>query len=186
LRRGFKAEAEDYAREFRAELKIQPHMPLCPHKLANHLAIPVLKLSEFSTQAPEAVSQLRGKGKSAFSAITIFYTPHSRVIIHNDEHHPYRQTSNIAHELAHGILGHPQTPPLNEDGCRFYDKSVEDEATWLGATLLMPREAALHIVANGVEHSTACKDYKISNSLLLWRIRMTGVMTQLKRRRAAR
>lgn len=30
FRRGFKTEAEAYAKDFRAELGIQPHMPLCP------------------------------------------------------------------------------------------------------------------------------------------------------------
>lgn len=150
MRRGFKAEAEAYSQELRAELRIQPYMPLCPWKLAEHLAIPVLALSDFAKQEPKAVTHLCGKGKSAFSAVTVFYTPYSRVIVHNDKHNPYRQTSNIAHELAHGILGHPPTPPLNEQGCRHYDKAIEDEATWLGATLLVPRPAALHIVTSGL------------------------------------
>ena len=45
LRRGFKTEANKYAREFRLELNIPPDGPLCPWRLAQHLLVPVFKLS---------------------------------------------------------------------------------------------------------------------------------------------
>ena len=44
LRRGFKKEANEYAKEFRQELGLRAHDPLCPWKLAEHLAIPVKPL----------------------------------------------------------------------------------------------------------------------------------------------
>lgn len=182
MRRGFKTEAEEYSKDFRAELSLQPHMPLCPLKLAEHLAIPVFPLSAFLEFAPDTVKQLGGKGKSAFSAVTVFYDRTSRVIVHNDKHHPFRRTSNLAHELAHGILGHPPTPPLDERGCRSYNKAIEEEADWLGATLLVPRPAAFHIVANGIALTEACKIYGVSRKLLDWRIGITGVRVQLQRR----
>ncbi|MCC5670626.1 hypothetical protein LC653_44390 [Nostoc sp. CHAB 5784] len=52
FRRGFKKEASAYAKEFREELGIKPHAPLCPWQLAEHLAIPIVPLSEFEIAIP--------------------------------------------------------------------------------------------------------------------------------------
>lgn len=185
LRRGFKTEAEEYAREFRDELGLEYHAPLCPWTLADHLAIPVLPLSEFASEISKAVRYFMGTGNSYFSAVTIF-NGHKRLIIHNDAHHPRRQSSNIAHELSHGILGHPPTPPLNEYGCRNFNKNIEDEATWLGSTLLIPRDVALYIVECGMPIDLAKVEYGVSSELITWRINITGVTTQIARRKQSR
>lgn len=185
LRRGFKAEAEAYALEFRQELDIEAHMPLCPWTLADHLAIPILSLDHLRDIVPEQVRYLKNEGRESFSAVTIL-DGIKRIIVHNNSHHPNRQSSNISHELAHGILGHPATPPLNEHGNRHYDREIENEADWLGATLLVPRPAALHIISNKMNKEQACSFYGVSSALLDWRINSTGVKTQLKRRKRSK
>jgi Zn-dependent peptidase ImmA (M78 family) len=63
-----------------------------------------------------------------------------------------RQRSNIAHELAHCFLGHDCTAPLADDGERSRDSEVEEEAVWLAGVLLVPNEAAIHIVQNALGH----------------------------------
>jgi hypothetical protein len=182
LRWGFKTEANDYAREFRTELGLAPHAPLCPWKLAEHLAIPVLPVSGFAGDLPDShLAYLANSGKKAFSAVTVFHG-HRRLIVHNDNHHERRQAANIAHELAHGILGHPPTPPLDDLKRRNFDKTIEDEANWLGPALLISEEATLHIVATGMAIQEAVRHYKVSNDLINMRLRVTGAQTRVRRR----
>ncbi|MFC5357086.1 ImmA/IrrE family metallo-endopeptidase [Azospirillum himalayense] len=184
LRRGFKKEANDYAREFRKELGLAAHDPLCPWQLAEHLAIPVVPMSEFAAvMAAEHLAYFSGSGQSVFSAATVFHGTR-RLIVHNDNHHPNRQAANLAHELAHGILGHPPSPPLDDHGCRNFDRTIEDEANWLGPALLISEEAAMHIVETGMTHARATQVYKVSRDLLLMRLGVCGAERRVARRRA--
>src|SRR5204863_333711 len=111
--------------EFRKELSLPLEAPLCPWKLAKHLEIPVVKLSELGLSIP-AIRFLRGPGRDFFSAVTVV-VGYYRAILHNDGNHPVRQASDISHELAHGILGHPPMPPFNERGCRTINAEFEAE-----------------------------------------------------------
>lgn len=185
LRRGFKAEANNYARELRAELGLEAHAPLCPWALAEHLLIPVLPLSKLRADAPSAIAHLMTRDCSIFSAATVF-RGRRRLIVHNDAHHPHRQAANIAHELSHGILGHPPSVPLDERGCRHLNKALEDEANWLGPALLVSEEAALHIAENDIPIPQAVQMYKASAAVITMRIRVTGALMRVKRRRASR
>ncbi len=173
LRHGFKTEANDYAREFRAELGIKPYAPLCPWQLAEHLEIRIIPLSEFHNKIPDKVDYLTTKDIKSFSAITVFDNTR-RLIVHNDSHNRLRQASNVAHELSHGILMHPPTAPFNEYGCRNFNKEYEDEANWLGPTLLISEEAALHILRNGMTLDEAVEYYQATKEVINMRINVTG------------
>src|SRR4051794_35647250 len=101
LRRGFKAEANWYAREMRRELNLAAYGPLCPWKLAAHLGFPVIAMTDFAGKVPNAIAYLgSARGCEEFSAVMI-RSGSQQLIIHNDRHHPKRQAANIAHELAH-------------------------------------------------------------------------------------
>ncbi|WP_446422494.1 ImmA/IrrE family metallo-endopeptidase [Coleofasciculus sp.] len=173
LRRGFKKEANNYSREFRAELGLKPHAPLCPWKLSDLLGIPVVPLSEFKNECPTQTDYLTQKNRECFSAVTVF-NGHRRLIVHNDSHHPHRQASNIAHELSHGILQHPPTAPFSEYGCRNFNKTIEDEANWLGPALLISEEAALHIVKRKISMDEAANFYGATKQVIRMRINVTG------------
>src|SRR5581483_3803142 len=105
FRRGFKSEANAIAAEVRGELGLTPFAPLAPHELAAYLDIPVHPLSSFAAIAPESVRLFSGAEQGTFSAVTVF-RGRRREIVHNDSHALGRQHSNIAHELAHGLLLH--------------------------------------------------------------------------------
>ena len=180
LRRGFKTEANAYAREFRAELGLAPYDPLCPWMLAQHLEITVTPLTYF-IEIPDAVRCLTGQERQRFSAVTVFRGSR-RSIVYNDAHHRHRQTSSIAHEISHGILGHPPTAPLNEYGCRYYDKAIEDEANWLGPALLISEEAALYIVSTKMTMTEAIITYGVSEDIITMRINVTGAQRRLERK----
>lgn len=178
FRRGFKTEANNYAREFRTDLGLSPHAPLCPWKLAAHLEIPVDPLSSYVREIPEAVQYYMNHDSQSFSAITIC-DGYRRRIIHNDSHHPRRQASNIAHELGHGILGHMPMPVLDKNGCRHFNKEQEDEANWLGPALLISEEAALHIVKTKMSMDEAVDFYGATKDVIIMRINVTGAKRRM-------
>ncbi len=179
LRRGFKAEANELAREMRCELHLNPEDPLDPTMLAEHLEIPIATLCSMKDDVPFAAQQFSVIDPSAFSAVTVFYG-HQRKIVHNDSHHPARQASNLAHELSHALLHHRPTPALDEVGNRLWDQTVEDEATWLGGALLISEEAALCIVRNQWSLTQAARCYQVSEEMVRFRLNVTGAQRRIR------
>lgn len=182
LRRGFKAEAERIASDVREELELLPTQRLDPLKLAGHLEIPVFPIRELTRLAvhPDLLRLFLTADRDSFSAVTVFYG-RRRIIIHNESHARTRQASNISHELSHCLLEHPPTPAVSPEGCRYWDNDVEDEATWLGAALLIPRDGALELVKRGIPLAAIARNYGVSESLCRWRINETGVAQQVRR-----
>jgi Zn-dependent peptidase ImmA (M78 family) len=178
-RHGFKKETSDYAREFRSELGLEAHAPLCPRQLAEYLAIPVVPLSKYQDEIPEAVRYFTQKDIKSFSAVTVF-DGKRRIIVHNDAHDPLRQVANISHELSHGILQHLPDKVFNECGCRHFNQEYEDEANWLGPALLISEEAALYIVRTGMTIDKAVEYYGASKQVINMRINVTGARKRLK------
>lgn len=185
LRRGFKSDANWYARQMRFELGLAPHAPLCPWRLSEHLEYQVRAVSEFVECDQKAVEYLHSEaGQKEFSAITL-YAEGLRLIIHNDAHHRYRQAANIAHELAHGILLHTPAPLTDATGARLFNREQEDEAHWLGPALLISEEAALEIVTKRQPLPEAREIYGVSDELLRMRLQVTGAYARIARRFAA-
>ncbi len=183
-RRGFKTEAEDYAKEFRKELGLAPHHPLCPWKLAELLDIPIKPLSFYRDTIPDEVIYCTETEQNIFSAVTVF-DHYRRLVIHNDSHHPNRQAANIAHELSHGILGHSPTPIFDQYGHRKFNAQDEDEANWLGPVLLVPKDAAFHIVKTGMSLEKASQFYGASKEVITMRVNLSGakrIMDRSKRK----
>jgi Zn-dependent peptidase ImmA (M78 family) len=114
-----------------------------------------------------------------------------RLILFNSSQSAPRINSVIMHELAHIALGHElHSASLSEDGHLIpsnYSQDQEDEADWLGGTLLLPRPALLQIRRDGLSDAAAMDRFQTSEEMLKWRFRMTGVDYQLgyRRKRAA-
>lgn len=174
LRRGFKTEAESYARDFRQELGLRPVAPLDMFRLADHLAIPAFALSAIKDEIhPVNYSTLTATKKSPLSALT-FFRGRYRAIVFNDTHAPTRQQSDLAHELSHAILDHPPSGLTDESGGRHYNRVLEEEANCLAGALLVPRDAAISIVASGRSLEEASEQYNISVAMMRMRINQTG------------
>lgn len=182
LRRGFKTEANDRVREVRAEMGLSPIAPLDPLALARHLDIPVITLSSMAGEAPKAFRQFSLVNQAEFSAMTVFDGTR-RIIVYNDFHTKGRQSSDIAHELSHGMLLHPPRPALDANGCRNWNDDMEDEAQWLGGALLIPEEAALSIARRNLPLDHAAALYGVSDKMVSWRLRITGAFKRLDRTR---
>ena len=184
LRWGFKTEANEYAREFRKELGLNLYDPLCPWTLAKHLAIPVISLSQIKADIGEKhYNYVTRQETSIFSGVTIFHGSR-RLIIFNDAHLPYRQASNVAHELSHGILGHQPSEVFDQIGCRHFDPVMEEEANWLAPALLISEEAALHIVRERMDEEQASQFYRVSKEVIRMRLNVTGARNRVKTQRS--
>lgn len=182
LRRGFKSEANNTAKDIRAELSIKPTEPLDPLNLADYLGIPVIGLSTIAQVAYDAHRHFTRREPSAFSAVTVF-RGNARTIIHNDAHTEGRQASNLTHELSHALLLHEPTPALNDSGCRLWDPTIEEEADFLSGAILVPEEAALFIVRQGMSVIDAAKYYGTSKKMMDYRLRITNARVRVERSR---
>jgi len=179
LRRGFKTEAETIAAEIRSDLKVSLHSRLDPQLLAEHLDIQLWPLSQLNHSTSsveglaEAITYLTAADTSVFSAVTVF-SGTVRTIVHNDGQSLARQASNISHEVAHGLLLHPPGPVLDQRGCRLWIADAEDEANWLGGTLLIPGPAARRAARNRRSLDQIADQFGCSTEMARWRLNMTG------------
>lgn len=180
LRRGFKTEATALAKEIRSELHLSRFDRLDPFKLARHLEVPVMPLSDLTATCSAARYFLEVE-PDTFSAATVFEGLR-RIVVHNDTHSPARQYSNVTHELAHSLLLHPPAPALDPaTGCRDWNADHEDEANWLTSELLVTREMALAVARGKVAREVAMDRLGVSRKMLQWRINATGAATQAAR-----
>ena len=174
LRRGFKAEAERYAKEFREELGIRASYPLDMFLLAGHLAIPTLALSHLQGEMSALNYQsLTNASKKQFFAVTLF-VGNRRHIVFNDHVAQTRQQSDLAHELSHAILGHPARELTDASGGRHYNKTLEDEAACLSGVLLVPKAAAIAVVASNKHPLVAANEFNISLQMMTMRLNQSG------------
>lgn len=180
---GFKTEANDLAREVRAELGLDPFDRLDPWRLAEQLEIPILGLSELANEA-SAIRHLMVVEPEAFPAVTVFCGA-ARTIVHNDGHAATRQNSNLAHELAHGLLLHPPTPALDDRGCRNWNQDIEDEAGWLGGILLITEEMTIAIARGQPGAEEAARRLGVSRQMIRFRMNATGAEARVRRARAS-
>lgn len=187
MRRGFKTEAERIGAELRCELGLTNGDRLDPFELARHLAIPVYELRDISAALPQNTfyDYFSTIDQDSFSAVTVF-SGWKRFIVHNEYHHPNRQASNLAHEISHTVLEHEPTPLAHANGHRYWNSDVEQEATWLGAALLVPREATLNMLKSNWTVAQIAEHFGVSEALCRWRIVQCGIDKQTARWRSYR
>lgn len=175
LKRGFKSRANAVAISVRKKLGLTPFCVFDPESACVHFDISVIPLSSLGID----VSLLQGIHQESFSAMAVPYGI-SLAIVHNDDHSPNRQRSNIAHELSHLFLGHQPCTLLTNNKQRQFDSTIEAEASYLSGALLLPNEAAIRIVRKGLS-SLAPDHYGISRSMLEYRLRVSGARVILER-----
>lgn len=184
LPRGFKANAERTALEFREKLELKKHDPLCGFKLAEHLAIPIHTPDQIFPPETNLHDLVGTKSKDqGWSALTMVTGSGNKIIIHNHLHAPTRQQSNLMHELAHVICEHKHPETLRNINLPFfmrdYDKQQEEEANYLGSALQITREGLLWALKKRMEIAEIAEHYNASPSMVTLRINSTGVKKQL-------
>lgn len=189
MKRGFKSECESIATAVRGEMGLAGQAPLNSSDLAEHLGIPVHPLSALDGNGVSSAVQHIGRNNKVLSAMTIFpaWPRHHRLVIFNDANSPARQNSDVAHELAHGLLLHEARSAI-VNGCRNYSKADEEEAAWLSGCLLVPREAAVVVAMAQTPMAIAAAEYGVSTEMMTFRVNSTGARRQAEatlRRRGA-
>lgn len=128
------------------------------------------------------LQHLLGAGYQEWSGFTLRYNDR-HLIVANSAQSARRQNSVVMHELAHIILGHELVSGVVTASEYFiprtYGQDQEDEAAWLGGTLLLPRSALLWMRSRRMPEHEAASYFLVSPELLKWRIRMSGIDYQL-------
>lgn len=185
FRRGFKTWCENVAYGFRRDLGVGKFGPLSPDALAAHLGIVVWTPDDIPGLDRKSRDQLLIRDEASWSAVTLTL-PEGRFIIVNSSHSQARRNNDLMHEIAHIVLEHePAQMVTSPNGLMFldnYSAEQEEEADWLAAALLIPREAALKVLADGADAREAARYFSVSESLMRMRISRTGIDRQLRQR----
>ena len=159
-----------------------PVQPLLARHVADHYGVTVWSPDDIAGVPSADLQQLLGAGHQEWSGFTLRVEDRHLIVV-NTAHSARRQNSVVMHELAHIILGHGlQSGAITDQGFLLstYDQDQEDEAAWLGGTLLLPRPALMWMRCRGLSDQDAADYFSVSLDLLRWRIRMTGIDYQLK------
>jgi Zn-dependent peptidase ImmA (M78 family) len=186
FRRGFKTWCETTATEKRRALKIPLTEALDPRLVAKDMRVAVRYIEQIPNLAPDTLTQLTINDADVWSALTVCHNGKYLIVL-NSAHAKTREANTLMHELAHLIIGHkPARLDITDDGLMIlssYDKLHEDEANWLAAALLLPRDALVHARKLGLTNEEAAARYGCSVQLFTFRIQTTGVDMQFRRAR---
>jgi hypothetical protein len=189
LERGFKAWAERTATAVRRDLGLSVTQPLDPRRLAEHLDVRLISPQDIPGLPDDVRTQLLQADPWGWSAATLELGT-ATIVVYNPKKSKGRQASDIIHELAHVMLGHqPAQVVFSEDGqfaTRTFDQRQEDEANWLGWALLLPREALMSARRARMAKAQIAELYGVTERLVDYRLQMTGVEVQMRRRGVAR
>jgi hypothetical protein len=184
LKRGFKTQCEQRSLTVRKGLGLEPVAPLNAMDLATYLGVTVWSADQVRHLPLSDRQHLLEVAPDEWSAF-VLHESGKFLVLYNPRHSPGRTNSDIMHELAHIMLGHGLTEVQEtNDGhllSGHHDKDQEDEADWLGGTLLLPRPALLWMRRRRLSDDAAADHFGVSRDMLRWRVRMTGVDYQLAR-----
>jgi Zn-dependent peptidase ImmA (M78 family) len=182
LKRGFKSQCERRAIELRRQMGRKPIDPLAAAHVAQHHNVAVWSPGNVNGVPAIDLNHLLGPGAQEWSAFTLRIVERHLIVV-NTAQSPRRQNSVIMHEMAHIILGHELHGGTVSSGGHLivsnYNQDQEDEAAWLGGTLLLPRPALVWMRRRSLADDDAATYFGVSPDLLKWRIRMTGIDYQL-------
>ena len=185
MRRGFKSQAEKLAAKVRCEQGISVRERIEPRKFLKSLGIIVWEPMDIPGLKGEDLKQLTVKDPDSWSGVTVKEAGFV-VIIVNPKHSSTRQANTLMHEWAHMELRHkPNRVDRSENGLLLlseYPKEIEEEADWLSAAILLPRDGLLYHCGKGLSAENVASHYGVSEALAKWRIGKTGVAHQLSAR----
>lgn len=179
LKRGFKANAERLAKEYREKLNIHPCAALCAFKLAEYLSIPVYKITDI-TSTPSHIQLLSGVNGDEWSALTMITEVGNTIIIHNPFNSEARQQSDMMHELSHIICEHKHEKIMHESPLPFgmrndYNIIYEEEAKCLGSTLQLASPCLLWALKKGMNYQEIANYFNASYDMVKFRMNTTGI-----------
>ena len=186
MRRGFKSEAERLAERTRSQFGLAPTATLDVRALVRHQGIQVVSADELVGIG--LLEELEALQPYAFSAATFHLPDGRRVIVYNPCHDLARINSDIAHELSHILLEHKVREVQQLGGHTFFtcDPDQEEEATWLGGCLLLPRPLLLREAYQHADAEAIANRHQVTLQMAKFRLNTSGVLLQARRAQASR
>lgn len=185
MRRGFKAEAERTATEHRSRIGCEELDRLDIGKMAQALGVNLIPADDLVERG--RLEELEETQPGAFSAGT-FNVAGRRVVVYNPLNSEGRQRSDLAHELAHIILGHKvrTIESVGELKLLTCDAEQEEEADWLAGCLLLPRSLLLKCARDEWSAKKIAREHGTSEQMARFRLNASGVLVQIGRAKAAK
>ena len=162
---------ESIATEQRVYLRLRAFEPLPAQQLATQLGATLFTPETLPNADPEQVRILLSQGQ--WSAAIICMQPLS--IVYNSQHSLPRQQSDLMHECAHVLLQHPMVGFNTETGLPQRKQQVEDEATYLGSCLQIPRRGLLWATQKKMNLTQIAEHFGASEKMVDFRSNLTGV-----------
>lgn len=160
--------------------------PLDIPALARHLNIEIIAADRLVDRG--RLEDLEQVQPYAFSAATFHLPSGRKVVVYNPCHDQGRVNSDIAHEVGHLLLDHDVREVQQLAGYTFFtcNPEQEEEATWLGGCLLLPRPLLLQEAFQQADSDSIAKRYQVSQHMARFRLNTSGVLLQVRRARTAR
>ena len=167
----FKHHCEAIAVNWRYEFQLQPYDALPAERIVEKLEGKAVTPDELDFAPIEARERLMQQ--SDWSAWLFSLKP--LLIIYHPAHTPARRQSSLMHEIAHVLLEHPPVPFHPETGMPMRNPIYEDEATYLGSCLQIPRLGLLWATQKGMNIGEIAAHFGASEQLVNFRSNMTGI-----------
>ncbi len=171
LNTSFKKRAEAIAVDWRYRLRLRVHDELPAERL----------IAEFQGEAvtpdhvPGANTEITARllDVDDWSAAIIRRSP--LLIVYHPAHSYARRQANLMHEMAHILLDHPMVGFDPTTGLPVRDPECEEEATYLGSCLQIPRLGLKWAVHQGWGIKSIAQHFGASEDLVRFRGNMTGI-----------
>ncbi|MCB9457303.1 MAG: ImmA/IrrE family metallo-endopeptidase [Anaerolineaceae bacterium] len=167
----FRQRCETLAIEWRTKLRRRAFDSLPASVLIEELDAQILTPSELVGLSEIAVRQLLEKDD--WSAGIIWLQPLR--ILYNPCHSPTRHESNLMHEIAHVLLEHPMLPFPMDGSLPTRDPRHEQEASYLGGCLQIPRRALVWAVQSRYSITEIANHFGASEAMVQYRANVTGI-----------
>jgi hypothetical protein len=149
--------------------------------LAEHLGVVVRSADELVPLSE--LKRLDELQPGCFSAASI-RLPNGKIVavINPLSESVARRDSDLAHELAHMILGHQPSQVDRVGDLTFFDCDPEQEAeaNWLAGCLLLPRPLLLAAAKQGLTAEQIAEENSVSIQMARFRLNASGVYFQVK------
>ncbi|MEL7354496.1 MAG: ImmA/IrrE family metallo-endopeptidase [Cyanobacteria bacterium J06560_5] len=167
----FRQRCEAISTQQRSILGLRAFDALPARMLAKHLNAHIFTPSDLPSL--DRLQLLKLVKSEQWSAIIIRQNP--LWIAHNPEHSAARQESNLMHELAHILLEHRSITLNASDGSSTREDKREEEATFLGGCLQIPKRGLLWAKQSNLTKVQIADHFLASQEMVSFRCAVTGV-----------
>lgn len=167
----FRQKCEGMATNLRAQLGLRAFDVLPAERLVQHFKVKLINPHDLPSLTHQQIAALIES--NAWSAAIIRQDP--LWITYHPLHSPARREADLMHEFAHVLLNHPLVGIDATTGLPAREQQHEDEATYLGGCLQIPKRALQWAVQRQMTSDEIASHFGASKQMVTMRSNMTGV-----------